>query len=72
MTNALISISELLMLHILMETFLIYHLFMHKVILKILTILFVCALTMKHFAVDLLINITLYDHLSLNLFYGLN
>jgi len=37
------------------------------VILKILTILFVFALVLQHFVVDILMNFTLYDHLFLNL-----
>jgi len=36
------------------------------VILKILTILFVFALVIPHFEVNILINYTLYDHLFLN------
>jgi len=38
-------------------------------ILNILTILFVIALAIQHFVVDVLIKFTFYDHLSLNLTY---
>ena len=36
------------------------------VILKILSIVFVFALAIQHFVADILIMVTLYDHLSLN------
>jgi len=36
------------------------------VILKIHTILFVFALAIQHFVVDILINFTFYDHILLN------